>query len=324
MSNERKIEALKGATERKRQEALDKTNQAINVLVKKGNPITFTSVAKEAGVSTAYLYKYDELKKRIQQLQQQQQGQPKSQSPQIASDKSKQVILNQLRERIRQLEVDNRDLRTKNEAVYGRLHQLQAVQQQLEALHLESVTLKSENNCLKQQLDEYRFSVKPQITCTQPAEPRDSKITSLNHKRTEQLAISDKIKQELIGLGIKLNSTLTKAIKSVPEEKTLDAIEAFKEAIVSDNIEKPGAWLKAAIEDGWRKNEPRSCEAIAGATSEFSEWFELAKAQGVAQAKQETEEGLMIQDTTGQWMLWEFFVQRGWTLEYLNKRAKGR
>jgi len=29
------------------------------------------------------------------------------------------------------------------------------------------------------------------------------------------------------------------------------------------------------------KNEPRSCEAATGITSEFSEWFELAKAQGL-------------------------------------------
>jgi len=31
--------------------------------------------------------------------------------------------------------------------------------------------------------------------------------------------------------------------------------------------DKAGAWLKAAIEDGWQ-NEPRSCEAATGITSE--------------------------------------------------------
>jgi len=30
----------------------------------------------------------------------------------------------------------------------------------------------------------------------------------------------------------------------------------------------------------------------------------------------------MIQDPTGQWIPWESFVERGWTLEYLRKKPK--
>jgi len=39
-------------------------------------------------------------------------------------------------------------------------------------------------------------------------------------------------------LEVPLNSTLTKTIKSASEEIVLNAIEAFKEAMVTDNIEK--------------------------------------------------------------------------------------
>jgi len=63
----------------------------------------------------------------------------------------------------------------------------------------------------------------------------------------------------------------------------------------------------------------RSCEAATGITSEFSEWFELAKAQGLLKLS-ETEEGLMIQDLVNGYL--ESFVERGWTLEYLRKEPK--
>ncbi len=308
----RKIEALQEAAASKARESAERVEKALEKMIKQGQVVTFKSVAHVANVSTAYLYKQSDLRSRIDSLRDQQKQQTKIKQPPLASDNSKAVIIYNLREENKRLRAETDRLRRANESLTGRLYQLQDYFDLAERF-------KAENVELKQQLESCRRQPEP------PASPPDNpKVTSLEQKRTGRSGISDKIKQELIGLGIQLNSTLTKAIKSVPEEKALDAVEAFKEAIVTDNIEKPGAWLKAAIEDGWRKNEPRSCEAATGSgtTSEFSEWFELAHAQGVAQARQETEEGLMIQDVTGQWMPWESLVERGWTLEYLRKRAK--
>jgi len=42
---------------------------------------------------------------------------------------------------------------------------------------------------------------------------------------------------------------------------------------------------------GWLANEPRSCEAATGITSEFSEWFELAKAQGLLKLSKRQKKG---------------------------------
>ena len=52
-------------------------------------------------------------------------------------------------------------------------------------------------------------------------------------------------------MRIKLNTTLTKAIKSASVEIVLSAIEALTEAMAKGNIERPGAWLKRAIEGRW-------------------------------------------------------------------------
>jgi len=137
-------------------------------------------------------------------------------------------------------------LRRVNEGIAGRLYHLQGADDLAERL-------KVENESLKQQLDECRH----RYTEPPATPPENHKVTPLDKKRAGGRSnISDEIKQQLTALEVPLNSTLTKTIKSASEEIVLNAIEAFKEAMVTDNIEKPGAWLKAAIEDGWRKNEP--------------------------------------------------------------------
>lgn len=287
MRTERKIEALKEATDRKRQEALDKTNAAIAKLLKEGKRINFPTVAKEAGVSVTYLYKYDDLKERINHLRKQQEETIKKPiAPQSASDKSKQVIINQLRERIKQLEADNRELRDKNEAVYGRLYQLQSVQQQAEALKLEIESIKAENNWLKQQLDECRPTPQIQFSSTLPT---DSKVTSLERKRTQRKDISDQIKLELASVGVKLNTTLSKTIKSAPEEIVLIAIQALKEA---SNVERPGGWLNRAIQDGWMPNE-KNLPLDKAERDIFKQWFDLAYKQRLVLASTKGDDGRM-------------------------------
>ena len=290
MGTERKIEALREATDRKRQEALDKTNAAITQLLKEGKRINFPSVAKEAGVSVTYLYKIDEIKERILHLRKQQEASSKKPiAPQSASDKSKQVIINKLRERIRQLEVDNQELRRKNEAVYGRLYQLQSVQQEVEALKLENCSIKTENNLLHQQLEECRYSPQPQTNSTLPA---DSKVASLGQKRTQRKNINDQIKLELAAVGVKLNTTLTKTIKSSPEEMVLIAIQALKQALEHGDIERPGGWLNRAIQDGWMPNE-KSLPQDKVERDIFKQWFNLAYKQRLVLTSTKGDDGLM-------------------------------
>ena len=317
MSNERKIEALKEATERKRQEALDKTNQAINTLVKKGQPITFTSVAKEAGVSTAYLYKYDELKNRIQQLQQQQKGQLKPQSPQPASDKSRQVIVNQLRERIKKLEIENRDLRHQIAVVYGQLSTLQSHNAELDKLQMSNAQLKTENQQLIEQLSNCQSQLAQASTSTPTvANQPDSKVTVLADKRHAKVTLDESIQQALSTLGVKMNSTLTKVIKSAPLPVVLNAIAALKEAISSGRIERPGGWLKTAIEAQWIPNESLLTSPTNTSQSTFREWYDLAKAYGVIKTFREEDGVIMIQENGGQWYNYENYVAKGWTIEY--------
>ncbi|WP_041555059.1 hypothetical protein [Nostoc sp. PCC 7524] len=127
----------------------------------------------------------------------------------------------------------------------------------------------------------------------------NSKVTSLDKKRAGRSDISDHVKQQLDLIGIKLNPTLTKTIKSAEEDTVLNAIKAFKEAMASSNIEKPGAWLKKAIEEGWIKNEE------IGQQSEldvFKEWYALAYKKKLILASQNTKDGIIVYTQDEQWI----------------------
>lgn len=59
---------LNAAAERRHHNAVERASAALAQLSKSGKAITFASVAREAGVSTDFLYRQSELRQRIEQL----------------------------------------------------------------------------------------------------------------------------------------------------------------------------------------------------------------------------------------------------------------
>lgn len=290
MTNERKIEALKESAERKRQDALRRTDEAINRLIKQGKHINFPSVAEEAGVSVTYLYKYNELRERIEHLRNQQtRNTDKNTRPQTATDSSNAVIIYNLKQEINKLRDKNRGLRDQVEMVYGRMHSMRAAEQEVEIFKAENARLKTEVNSLKKQLDEYRQAAQIQINYNSS---ENAKVAFLEQKRQKGLTISNKIKSELAKAGIDLNTTLTKTIKCSSEELVISAIEALKEAMTTGSIERPGGWLNKAIKDGWKPNEKHLPQDKV-MRDIFKEWFDLAYKQKLVLASTKGDDGQM-------------------------------
>jgi regulator of replication initiation timing len=277
MKNEKKVEVLKKAADQKRQDALERTTRAINNLVDKSQPVTFSAVAQEAGVSIAYLYKYSDIKDKINHLKILQKANIKSSRPQPASDKSRLVIINNLRERIKKLEEQNTKLNEQNRAIYGRICQLQDIQQKLEALKTQNASLKAENEWLKQQLEQSVLANQSVILPTSNSKGLPSEIT-------------DQIQEALADIELKINSTLAKTIRSTPEATVLVAIDALKEAMMAGTIERPGGWLKRAIEECWNPNATLHQQTEPNPTSIFKQWFDLARAKGLVVASMKGED----------------------------------
>lgn len=264
-------DGLRSAAEQKKNDALERTDKAISQMVKQGKKINFHTVAVAAGVSVAYLYKYDAIKQRIDQLRKQQSPIKGIVQKQGASVASKAAIIATFKERIKKQELEIKGLREHIEVTQGIAMQIPELKQQIEIL-------KAENSQLRDWLDECR----KQSEALPTSEPStDNKVTFIDQKRTERSDVIDKIKSELTSLGIKLNTTLSKTIKSASAELVLSAIEALKEAIASGSIERPGGWLNAAIKDGWKPNEKYIKK---GEWATFNEWFNLAKKQGLIMA----------------------------------------
>ena len=238
----RKIEALLEAAAQKSQEAHERVEKALERMLKQNQKINFQTVAQSANVSTAYLYKYPELKNRIITLRDQQKNQSKPKQTPVASDNSKTVMINALREETKRLRTEMTELRRVNEALTGRLHQVQSSRDLVERL-------KVENEALKLQVKDLTERVILNPTPVNNVTPISQGAKS---------SISDAIKSELEQLSIPLNSTLSKRIKAATEERVLAAITALKDQLTKGQVTNPGGWLATAIQDGWTVAEPIS------------------------------------------------------------------
>ncbi|MUG93270.1 hypothetical protein F7734_12850 [Scytonema sp. UIC 10036] len=98
----RNVSGLKDTAQLKHLNAFDKVENGIKKLLVQKTPITFESVAKASGVSRAFLYKYPQLRERINSLKSR--NQPKNFPPinQKASDASRIAIIDALRYQIQQ------------------------------------------------------------------------------------------------------------------------------------------------------------------------------------------------------------------------------
>ena len=150
MSNKR-IEALKLATEKKKQDALDKTQKAIGTLIEKNHKITIRSVAKEAGVSASYIYKYPELAYQIQTLREQQKY--NNVKPEVFSSKSHQIIATQLRNQINIAEQEKEELIREINDLAANVGKMSKGEDLVERLKAENLKLLAENQELKKQLE---------------------------------------------------------------------------------------------------------------------------------------------------------------------------
>ena len=254
-----RIDHLKQAQASRKEDSLNRVNQAIKHLEKRKEKINFHTVAAQANVSVAYLYKYPEIKQRIAQIRNTQSSMPREELKSTSS-KSQAKILTRFKERIQLLELENKELRRKNEALAGqvyRVHQLQ------ELVERQNSTIQD----LEKQLNAYKlFNVK------------SSKVTPLKKKRSQKILIDDdQIKSELSALNIKTNSTLLKLIQRTKKEVVLNAIDCLKEALATTQVKNPAGFLVEAINNAWNKNENDSVDIEPEI---FRRWFAMAKSEG--------------------------------------------
>jgi Family of unknown function (DUF6262) len=270
---EERIARLSAASEQKKQDALDATQKAIRKLQQQGKVITFNAVAREAQVSTSYLYKYPELKKKIAKLREEQKC--SGRKIPTASDSSKNRIIGHLKQRIKDLEKEATHLRQTNQSLAGRVFELEEYENTVMRFREHNQKLSTE----LEKLAEENYELKNKLSCYNLGATK--KVNSSRTKlKSTHIPIPDLVKMELTNLGISINSTLKKLIRQNPEEIILEAIEALKYALSTQFIKNPAGWLAEGIKNRWKKPETLTQETENGLCKEeldfpqgFEEWY---------------------------------------------------
>ncbi|MDJ0578375.1 MAG: DUF6262 family protein [Xenococcaceae cyanobacterium MO_234.B1] len=315
----KRITALKNAAEDKRKFCSEATDKAIIKLINANKPLTIANVAREAGVSTSYIYKYPDLKERIQSLKNKQNFNHRPDKK--ASDNSKNTIIYNLKEEIKRLRKDLAESKQANQVLIGKLYDYQNNQTIIERL-------KAENNKQAKQIQE--LQAKLSETC-QELETSKNIIVRTNHQVTsltpkieqsiKKNHIDDEIKHKLSQIGARVNTSLNKIIQSKSKLEIINAISAVEEYIATGKkVKSKAGLLRKALEENWMPNLTDEARKINQVTDSFSEWFKLAKEEGIVQASQGTKDGILVLEATGEWTPLETILEKGWTLEYLQKR----
>ena len=251
---DKRIEALAKAAEKKKQEALKKTEEAIRSLIKKNHKITIRSIAREAGVSVSYIYKYPELSYRIQKLREQQKHSPVK--PQSPSSKSHKIITTQLCNRIKILEHEKEELTKEIKILAANIYDMSKSENSVERIKAENIRLIEENKNLTRQLDLTRKNLaearefildrgyKDQTDLANKATRAEKVIQLIPEEKAVVPAIlpgesmqkmdeiDDEVQYLLSELGIRLSRTLIEEIKDRPREQVMNAI-----SIVQENLD---------------------------------------------------------------------------------------
>ena len=319
---EQRIAKLNAVQQQRKQDCIDRTEKAISKLLQNNERVSFGAIARIANVSVSYLYKYPEIKERIQDIRNQQvKNARKLTRPQTASEKSKQVIIKQLRERINNLEWEKKELKKQNEKMTGELYRIGTKLDMFDRVNSQSIKQAEEIKLLKLKLEQAQNELD---ICKSKLIENNPKVASISKKIEESnnsQEIDDQLKAKLSELGVRLNATLKKIIISKTKQQINNALGAVEEYLASGKkVKSKAGLLRKALEETWMPNLTDEERKVSQVNDTFSEWFKLAKDQGVVQASQGTPKGILVLEPTGDWTPLETMIEKGWTLEYLQKR----
>ncbi|MEM9088558.1 MAG: DUF6262 family protein [Cyanobacteria bacterium P01_F01_bin.53] len=249
--HKRNTNGIKSAAQKKRAEALERTEKALAALIKEQTAINFNTVARAASVSTSWLYGERELCDRIKFLRNQ--GKSKRQPPKTrASDSSKDAIIRTLKDKNRQLREEVKALKLELERAYGK-----ALSADKQSKHLKSVA-----NQLRKRL-----------ATSEATQVSESKVPVVAKEPISQTKISAEAKVE--ALGIPLNQSLRKLIKRSELSIVENAIQAFQAQ--QSPILNPGGWFRKALLENWEATEPvthsEESSSQSKVSAEFAVWY---------------------------------------------------
>ena len=234
VDRKKQAEVLRLTQAKRKEQKKEQVLKAIAEIQKQKNPLTFKNIATVAGCSISYLYKWDEIKAYIHELQQKKETTLNSLEEDSKHRPHSLKTLHQVaKDKIRKLEAEIKELKHQNEILRGHVAEIYEIRDENERLRTQLRELTSPNPGSKI------------VSITAPI--KEKKATSsptVTNNETEESLI-DSIK----ALGIKVSKKLRVEIANRDIEKTKLSIEAFKQYRDNHDVKSQEACLLSMICD---------------------------------------------------------------------------
>ena len=243
-SREKQAEVLRRTQAQRKEQKKEQVLKAITEIQKQKKPLTFKNIATVAGCSISYLYKWDEIKAYIHEMQQQKQT---TLNPIEEDNKDRPHSLKTLHEvakqRIRDLEATIKDLKHQNEKLRGHVTEI--------------YELRDENERLRTQLRELMNPASDSKVI--PIKASGKKKVSSSLPKTEDS--TDSIIESIKELGLKIGNKLKLEIANREPAQVKLSIEAFKQYRDSHDVKSQEACLLSMIREEAEPNTESKSKA---------------------------------------------------------------
>jgi prefoldin subunit 5 len=229
-SREKQAEVLRRTQAKRKEQKKEQVLKAISEIQTQKKPLTFKNIATVAGCSISYLYKWDEIKAYIHELQQQKQT---NLNPIEENNKHQPHSLKTLHEvskqRIHDLSATIKELKHQNEMLRGHVAEIYELRDECQRLRTQLKELVSHSPSSK----------------VVPIQASVRKIVPSNQPETEETVVS--IVESIKDMGIKVGNKLKQEINNREPEQVKYSIEAFKQYRDTHHVQSQEACLLSMI-----------------------------------------------------------------------------
>ena len=259
-SREKQAAILHQVQQQRKQQKKDSVLKAVQQLQKDKQPLTFPNIAKVAGCSVSYLYKWSEITAYIHELQNNKTQQLHYLEEKEPTPNSLKTLHAVSKQRIRELVAENWEIKRQNDLLRGHVTEIFELREECERLRTQLRQLASPQPSAK-------------------VVPLQTTFVKTAHVSTDD--ILQEIEQLIQQMGIKLGVKLKREIAIHDPEKVKKAIAAFGQYRSQTPVNNPGACLLVMIRDQAEPNIPH--KPTTPQEDEFERWYQEAIRIGFCQ-----------------------------------------
>lgn len=263
VNREKQAEVLRRTQAKRKEQKKEQVLKAIQEIQKHSKPLTFKNIATVAGCSVSYLYKWDDIKAYIHELQQKKETTLNSLEEPEGKDRphSLKTLHQVAKDKIRKLEEEIRELKRQNEVLRGHVAEIYEIRNENERLRTQLRELTSSTSSSKIIPIRSSQASKVNLEETNSAEiVKDNKATSDNTKQAAK-DIQPEIIKSIKEMGLKVSKKLREEIDNRDPEQVKLSIEAFKQYRNNHDVKSQEACLLSMICDEAEPNTESKIQA---------------------------------------------------------------